>query len=63
MALESRLSHLYVKANGIQLTYGLTKDLSLITKAEKLTTLINFSFMVTNDAICQAADGKDFYSI
>ncbi|KAL8096568.1 GRAS family protein RAD1-like [Apium graveolens] len=71
MGLESRLSLLnYVKANGI-LTNGLG-DQSLITRDEKLeaffllhqtTPYINFGFMAANDAICQAAEGKDFLHI
>lgn len=71
LGLKSRLSLLnYVKANG-KLTNGLG-DQSLITKEEKLeafhllhqtTRYINFGFMAVNDAICQAAVGKDFLHI
>lgn len=71
MGLDARLSLLnHVKANGI-LENG-SGDQSLITKEERLeafyllhqtTPYISFGFMAANDAICQAAEGKDFLHI
>ncbi|CAK7355418.1 unnamed protein product [Dovyalis caffra] len=68
MGLKCRLSHLNnVNANGT-FTNGDATDRSLITRAEKMeafqllhqtTPYIAFGFMAANEAICQAAQGKD----
>ncbi|KAK9275226.1 hypothetical protein L1049_022488 [Liquidambar formosana] len=67
MGLKSRLSLLHnINANGT-FTNGAI-DLSMVTKEEKMdafqllyqtTPYIAFGFMAANEAICQAAQGKD----
>ncbi|KAK3042651.1 hypothetical protein RJ639_000903 [Escallonia herrerae] len=66
--LQSRLSLLQsVNANGTLANTGAT-DVSLVNRQEKTqafhllhqtTPYISFGFMAANDAICQAAEGKD----
>ncbi|KAK3010143.1 hypothetical protein RJ639_011800 [Escallonia herrerae] len=68
LGLQSRLSLLQsVNANGTFTNTGAT-DVSLVTRQEKTqafhllhqtTPYISFGFMAANDAICQAAQGKD----
>ncbi|GMN53743.1 hypothetical protein TIFTF001_022882 [Ficus carica] len=72
--LNSRLSLLHnVSTNGAFMNYeAADMEASLITRAEKMeafqllyqtTPFIAFGFMVANEAICQAAVGKDYLHI
>ncbi|KAI5674547.1 hypothetical protein M9H77_14911 [Catharanthus roseus] len=73
MGLKSRLSLLQnVNPNGTLFALNGAGDLSLVSREEKLeafrllhqaTPYISFGFMAANDAICQAARGKEFLHI